>query len=208
MKTTIVVLVVLVLGVVGWKAIQTKPDASVPQAVVNNNIADTTVGTTTENTITPVNTTPSTSATKTVDNANVKVTFKGFGPGKVHEGSFGKLTSELAFTEGNLAGMITVDVGSLTTDSEKLITHLNSADFFDTKKFPTATFKITSWKNGNVTGAMTVHGVTKNISFPVKILESYPEQYVATFTLNMKEFGINQKFANEMIELNVTVPVK
>ncbi len=207
MKATIIVLVVLVLGIVGWKAIETKPDASVPQAVVDNNVADTTAGTNTAETAGTVQKTEA-PAEKTVDNANVKVTFKGFGPGKVHNGSFGKVTSDLAFKEANLMGTVVVDVASLSTDGDKLAAHLNSADFFDTKKFPTATFKITSWKDGNVNGAMTVHGVTKNISFPVKILTSSPEQYTANFTLNMKEFGIDQKFANETIELNVTVSVK
>ncbi len=198
-KIILIILAVLVIGCGVWYAIQTKPDANIPKAVVSD-----TTNTQTNDQVTPTPAT-NTKAMTQVDNANVKVAFKGFGPGKVHDGSFGKVTSDMYFVGDALAGSISVDVASLSTDTEKLTTHLNSKDFFDTAKFKTASFKITGWNAGTVTGTMTIRGIAKTVSFPVAMSG---DVYTADFTLNMKDFGINQKFANEEIELIVTVPVK
>jgi len=50
--------------------------------------------------------------------------------------------------------------------------HLRSADFFDVEKFPEITFKSESIKPAgkdtyNVTGTLTMHGVSKKITLPV-----------------------------------------
>jgi polyisoprenoid-binding protein YceI len=47
--------------------------------------------------------------------------------------------------------------------------HLKSADFFETEKFPTLTFKSTSFKlvkgkNYKIEGDLTMHGVTKKVT--------------------------------------------
>lgn len=196
MKTILIILLFLVVGYGVWYAIQTKPEANIPQAQVSDTVED--QNEEKEANIAPVSKTQ-------VDNANVKVAFKGFGPGKVHDGSFGKVTSDMYFIGEALTGNISIDVASLTSDSDKLTTHLNSKDFFDTEKFKTANFKINSWDNGKVTGVMTIRNIAKTISFPVTMVNN---TYTADFTLNMKDFGIDQKFANNEIELIVTVPVK
>jgi len=142
---------------------------------------------------------------KTVDNANVKIGFKGFGPGKEHTGSFGKIDSKLVVDGASIKGTVVADLNSISTDTEKVTTHLKTADFFDAAKYPTATFNLTSVADGKAMGKLTVHGVTKDISFPVVASAT---EVKATFNIDMKEFGINQKFANEVIELTVTVPLK
>jgi polyisoprenoid-binding protein YceI len=196
MKYIIWIIVIVAVGFGVWKLIETKPEANIPQAQVGDDLEE-------QNENKEIN---NAQMTKTqVDNANVKVAFKGFGPGKVHDGSFGKVTSDLYFVGDALAGNITIDVDTLTTDTEKVTTHLKTKDFFDTAKFKTANFKISAWNNGTVTGVMTIRNIAKTISFPVTMAN---DAYTADFTLNMKEFGIDQKFANEEIELIVTVPVK
>lgn len=196
MKYIIWIIVIVAVGFGVWKLIQTKPDASIPQAQVGDALEE-------QNENKEIN---NAQMTKTqVDNTNVKVAFKGFGPGKVHDGSFSKVTSDLYFVGEALAGNITIDVASLTTDTEKVTTHLKTKDFFDTAKFPTANFKISAWNNGTVTGVMTIRNIAKTISFPVTMTN---DAYTADFTLNMKDFGIDQKFANEEVELIITVPVK
>ncbi len=200
MKYLIWVLVIIVVGFGVWKLIQTKPDANVPQAQVT----DTTTTQTTETQNTAPVSNPALTTVQ-VDNANVKVAFKGFGPGKVHNGSFSKVTSTLYSVGDVIGGGISVDVASLTSDTEKLTMHLNSKDFFDTAVYKTATFKITGWTGNNVTGTMTIRNIAKNITFPVTFANNV---YTADFTLNMKDFGIDQKFANEEIQLIVTIPVK
>jgi len=61
----------------------------------------------------------------------------------------------------------------------KLVGHLKSDDFFSVEKNPTATFKITSLApikgatadadNMNVTGDLTIKGITNSITFPAKV---------------------------------------
>lgn len=194
MKYLIWIIVIIAVGFGVWQLIQTKPDANIPQAQVGNVVEDN-----------AGNTDPVVSTKTEVDNANVKVAFKGFGPGKVHDGSFGKVTSDMYFVGEALAGSVTIDVASLVSDTEKLTTHLNSKDFFDTAKYKTANFKISAWNNGTVTGVMTIRDIAQTISFPVAMTN---DAYTADFTLNMKDFGIDQKFANEEIELIITVPVQ
>ena len=64
-----------------------------------------------------------------------------------------------------------VKTDNVDTDNEKRDAHLKSPDFFDAKQFPVITFKSTSVKaEGDtlqVTGDLTLHGVTKSITVPL-----------------------------------------
>jgi polyisoprenoid-binding protein YceI len=206
MKTIWIILGVVIIGGGIWYVSKPKPDASVPTAVVSD------VSTTTDTSTTkPTENTTQATGVKQIDNANVKISFKGFGPDKVHNGTFGKVNSKLAFNAtGDLSGEVVVDMTTLVADNtDKLTPHLKSADFFDVVKYPTATFKVTSFKDSKVSGVMTIHGVSKTVSFSDVIIEQIrPAQYKAKFNIDMKEFGIVQKFANEVVEVTVTVPLK
>ena len=80
-----------------------------------------------------------------------------------------------------------IDVATVSTGDAQRDAHLKSADFFDVEKYPTMTFKSTSVKpNGdggyNVTGDLTLHGVTtpvvtlpsKALALPAKIPGATP----------------------------------
>jgi polyisoprenoid-binding protein YceI len=216
MKTFITIIIIVALGFGAWKLLETKPDAGIPQAVVGEQ--------TTTSAETPSATAPETLATsstvRTIDNANVKVSFTGFGPGKKHDGSFSDVRSNLfRNSEGNLAGEIVVGMNSMSTDNEKVTAHLKKAEFFDTTIYPTATFKLIPTKfvgvdaqGGSITGILTIKNISKEITVPSMTMRSPDGNIVygstSKFTINMKEFGIDQKFANETIELNVVVPFK
>ena len=63
---------------------------------------------------------------------------------------------------------VTVDTNSLGTLNPALDTHLKSKDFLDVAAFPTATFKstkvtLTGEKTADITGELTLHGVTKPV---------------------------------------------
>ncbi len=67
---------------------------------------------------------------------------------------------------------ISVPVDKVDMGNEKWETHIKSADFFNAKEFPNLTFKSTSAKKTgddtwDVTGDLTVHGVTKTITVSV-----------------------------------------
>lgn len=63
---------------------------------------------------------------------------------------------------------VTVDTASLGTLNPALDTHVKSPDFLDVAQFPQATFKATSVKvtgetTADITGDLTLHGVTKPV---------------------------------------------
>jgi polyisoprenoid-binding protein YceI len=67
---------------------------------------------------------------------------------------------------------LTADINSINTDNEQRDKHLQSADFFDAEKFPTLTFKSTSFKKVSdkkykVSGNLTLKGVTKPVVLDV-----------------------------------------
>jgi polyisoprenoid-binding protein YceI len=97
----------------------------------------------------------------------------------------------------------TIKAASIFTNEPKRDEHLKSPDFFDAASHPTITFRSTSVKPaGNdvfeVTGDLTMRGVTKQVTLPVTFLGEARDPWgnekkgfeLAT-TLNRKDFGIN-----------------
>ncbi len=69
---------------------------------------------------------------------------------------------------------ITADMASINTDIEQRDAHLKSPDFLDVEKYPTLTFKSTSFKkvsgkNYKLNGNLTMHGITKPVTIDVVI---------------------------------------
>jgi polyisoprenoid-binding protein YceI len=90
-------------------------------------------------------------------------------------GEFGVVAGAVEFdpespTHANFSPSI--DVASINTHEPQRDTHLKSADFFDVETFPKITFESTSVaKKGDgleVTGDLTMHGVTKSIVLAVE----------------------------------------
>ena len=68
-----------------------------------------------------------------------------------------------------------IDVRSIDTRIKKRDDHLRSAEFFNVEKYPQITFKSRSVKqtgqqSGDITGDLTIHGVTRPITLHVKLL--------------------------------------
>jgi len=70
----------------------------------------------------------------------------------------------------------TINAGSNDTGNADRDKHMHTADFFDVEKFPTITFKsiaIAPTKKKdvyNVTGNLTIRGITKRVTIPVQFL--------------------------------------
>lgn len=116
-----------------------------------------------------------------------------------HDGGFKEFSGHFmmdADSEVPTAGEFTIQMDSTWSDSEKLTEHLKNADFFDVEKFPTSTFKLTdASKTGEgtyeISGNLTLHGVEKNITFPVTASRSGDTaEFSAKFDINRKDFGI------------------
>jgi polyisoprenoid-binding protein YceI len=115
---------------------------------------------------------------------------------------------------------VRIDAASINTDNEARDKHLRSADFFEVEKFPTITFKSTAVREIakgklEVTGNLTLRGVSKQIAFPISnagTREVRPGKVVAGFIdgalrINRMDFGIKYGPAvvgeDVDIELNV-----
>jgi len=98
---------------------------------------------------------------------------------------------------------ISVNVADIDTNNAKRDEHLKSADFFNAKQFPTIAYKSTSIKKIDdktfeVTGDLTLHGVTKPVTVKLaKVGEAdmpgagHRAGYETTFTIKRSDFGMS-----------------
>ena len=131
---------------------------------------------------------------------NSKIDFVGSKVTGSEKGSFGKFSGQVDYAGAPESSRvnITIDMDSVVTESAGLEKHLKTADFFDVAKFPQATFVSTAIKAGGdkgathtVTGNLTLHGVTKAITFPATIAVTPDTASVdSSFSINRKDFGI------------------
>jgi polyisoprenoid-binding protein YceI len=98
-----------------------------------------------------------------------------------------------------------LDMNALVTGLPDFDKDLKGPDYFDTGQFPTATFKstkveVTSATTANVTGDLTVHGVTKSVVLAVTFnkkafnpaLFKTGVGFSATATVSRKDFGLSK----------------
>ena len=98
----------------------------------------------------------------------------------------------------------TIKTASVNTGDADRDKHLRTADFFDAAKNPEITFKSTSIKPSktknvyDVTGDLTMRGVTKRVTLPVEFLGFQKDPwgneragFALETTLNRKDYGIN-----------------
>lgn len=129
--------------------------------------------------------------------SNSKIEFVGAKVTKSHDGGFTDFAGKVEVGEPIESSQIdiTIQTASLYADEEKLTKHLKSPDFFDVEKFPTATFRSTGIdKEGEghmITGDLTLHGVTKRVTFPATIqITDGAVNANAEFSINRQDFGI------------------
>jgi len=145
-------------------------------------------------------------------------------------GNFTKLSGTIVVDRDNLeksSVTAVIDIASVTTANDARDKHLKSGDFFDAAKYPTATFTSLSWKKtgGNtfdITGELTLHGITKSVVLNAQLLGFGPGMqgaqlsgWQATAKLNKSDFGVNgpavlgSALGNEVtITINVEADLK
>ncbi|WP_207534034.1 YceI family protein [Desertivirga arenae] len=87
------------------------------------------------------------------------------------EGSFKKFDATVKSTKDDFSDAsveLSAETNSVDTDNDQRDAHVKNADFLDTEKFPTLSFKSTSVKKVadkkyKVKGNLTLHGVTKPV---------------------------------------------
>jgi polyisoprenoid-binding protein YceI len=112
---------------------------------------------------------------------------------------------------------ISVNADSVDTNNKQRDTHLKSADFFSVKEFPTLTFKSTAVtstgdKKFDVTGDLTMHGVTKSITVPIDFVGTSDTKmggqragYEAQLSVKRSDYGMDKMVGMVGDEIHVTV---
>lgn len=95
----------------------------------------------------------------------------------------------------------TIQATSIDTGNPNRDNHLRTSDFFDVAKFPTITFKSTavtakSKNDFDVTGDLTMHGITKRVTLPVtfmgfaKTAKGEKAGFEIETTINRKDYEV------------------
>jgi polyisoprenoid-binding protein YceI len=95
-----------------------------------------------------------------------------------------------------------IDAASLDTRDDQRDGHLRSADFLDVEHHPEVTFKSTEIQkigdmDFDVTGNLTIRGITKSVTFPVEIEGAATDSsgvrrigYSAKLRIDRRDFGL------------------
>lgn len=114
---------------------------------------------------------------------------------------------------------VTLKTASVDTNHAERDKHLRSGDFLNVDKHPTATFTSTGVKStgqgaADITGNLTLNGVTKPVVIAAKFLGEgkdpwggYRAGFEGTTNIKMKDFGIKMDLGpqSENVELILTV---
>lgn len=106
-------------------------------------------------------------------------------PNWIDIGSISLSSGEINIDKGNVVdGNVLIDMNSIkasktgSSSGEDFLTkHLKSPDFFDVEKFPNSSFVLTKIEkiddlNYNLTGKITIKGITKEMTFRASVYES------------------------------------
>lgn len=166
-----------------------------------------------------------------IDTLNSRIEWKGYKIVKSDQtGHFGTINFEsgdLTIHNGVLeSGKFVADMNSLTSvdlkdDAEqqaKLEGHLKSGDFFETEKYPTASYEITKVSknatgdyNTLLDGNLTIKGITKPIQFNANVSIKDGAASIATEPKDISREGFNVKFqmpvANGVVKDDVNLQI-
>ncbi|HEV8579626.1 MAG TPA: YceI family protein [Thermoanaerobaculia bacterium] len=143
--------------------------------------------------------------TFTIDPSHSEVTFQIRHIVSQVRGRFNDFSGTVQMDPNNLPSSsveFQIKANSIDTNAPDRDKHLRTADFFDVEKYPEITFKSKSIKPAgkdtyNVTGTLTMHGVSKEITLPVTVLGQAKDPWGNTragfqtaTTLDRKDYGI------------------
>lgn len=116
---------------------------------------------------------------------------------------------------------IVISIDSVSTGVSMLDQFLKSAKFFDSARFPTATFKSYSFKFSgeqlvSVSGDLSLHGITKPVVLEIVYLSCREHPLLnipscgadAVVTIKRSEFGLDAFIGNDSDEVRVDISVE
>ena len=153
-----------------------------------------------------------TTTTYNIDKAHSEATFQVRHLLTKVRGRFSDFAGTIQYDEArpeNSVVEFTIQATSIDTSEKDRDTHLRSADFFEVEKFQTLTFQSRSiarkgTNQFNLTGDLTMHGVTRQVSFDVEFLGKAKDPwgneriaFEAETTVNRKDYGLHWNAALE-----------
>jgi polyisoprenoid-binding protein YceI len=143
--------------------------------------------------------------TATINADNSKISFVGThkAPKKPdpRTGYFTQFSGKLVVDEASKtlkSAEVDIETASLRTQFDKLTDHLKSPDFFEVREYPKAAFVSTKIEAGDganqvkVEGKLTLHGVTKDITFPATVqIDGGAITVTAKFDFNRTDYGMS-----------------
>jgi polyisoprenoid-binding protein YceI len=139
-------------------------------------------------------------------------------------GRFNQYSGSFAFDEKNPADCkleMEVKIDSIDSANADRDKHLKGPDFFSAKEFPTMTFKATRMKasdekNYEVTGDLTIHGTTKQVTVKLERLgigkdprSGKPRTgWETAFTINRSDFGMKGLIPAISDEVRIIVAIE
>ncbi|MES2056603.1 MAG: YceI family protein [Pseudomonadota bacterium] len=135
-------------------------------------------------------------------------------------GAFGASGGTLNIDPANPATAkvnVTFNIAEMSTTTTAFAKHLSSPDFFDTAKFPTATFTSTSVQvsgsSARITGNLTIKGVTKPVTLDAKFYGAGANPmtkktnlgFSATASIKRSDFGLGYGVPMVGDDLDLTI---
>jgi polyisoprenoid-binding protein YceI len=143
-------------------------------------------------------------------------------------------TGTVNITEGSLIyngktlekGMFSMDMSSITSDNARVTTHLKSPDFFSSENNPKSKFEIIKVSSAgkdrvNITGNLTIKGITHPLTFPATVKQANGVVVAAASGIRVDRtkydikfrsktfFGdIGDKAIDDEFELNINLTAK
>ncbi|CAI3935738.1 YceI family protein [Commensalibacter papalotli (ex Botero et al. 2024)] len=138
-----------------------------------------------------------------------------------YSGNFSDISGVLALNPKNIEKSkldIQIPIASIQTTSSKLTQELKDPDWFDAKQYPTAHFVSshivkTGEKTADVTGNLTLHGITKPVTLHIAYIgagvnplnKAYTVGFQITGKINRGEFGIKTYLPKVGDEVDLTI---
>ncbi len=131
------------------------------------------------------------------------------------DGYFRTFTAKLTSSKEDFSDVVfelTAETNSINSENEMRDKDLRSAGFFDVEKFPSLTFKSTSFikvsgTKYSLVGDLTIKGITKSITMEVTLVGPQPHPRTqkpaigikATCKINRKDFGVGENLPELMV---------
>lgn len=137
-------------------------------------------------------------------------------------GDLSGLKGDINFLPANVSASsfnVSVDVKTIDTDNDTRDEHLKSREYFDSEKYPE--IKLLSTKISTTsktksgwyffTGNLTIHGITKPISFPFTAIQKGSDYlFTGSVTINRLDFGVGSSSAvlSNTVKISLSVLAK